>query len=89
MAKITTHTKVQRIIRGHYEKLYSNKLNILGEKEIPRNLPTSRTESENLSRPVTNKGTEMSHQKPSNKRCPGAEVFLGEISLNIQKVNVS
>ena len=68
---------MQRVIRDYYGKVYTNKLDNLGEKG--RFLETSglnHEETENLNRPITGKEMKSANQNLPTNKCPRPEVSM-------------
>ena len=77
--KLTTDTKIPRIIRNYYEQLYAKKFDNLGKMDKFLEIQSSKTKSgkitENLNRQITTSETEAVIKKLLTHKSPGPDGF--------------
>ena len=79
---ITDNTEIQRIIRGYYQQLYANKMDILEEMdkflEKYNFQKLNQEETENLNRPITSMEIETVIRNLPTNKSPGPDGFTAE-----------
>ena len=84
------NTEIQRIVRGYYEQLYTNKINNLEEKDKlleKYNLPKlNQEEIENMNRPSTCMETETVIKNLPTNKSPGPDGFTAEFYQNFREL---
>ena len=85
----TDNTEMQRIIRGYYKQLYTNKMDNLEEMDEfleKYNFPKlNMEETENLNRPVTSTEIETVIRNLPTNKSPGPAGFMAEFYQKFKK----